>query len=787
MPLDAFLTRMRQAPDLAPNVARWHREAAREGLTADFPDWTPPAVRDAYAKAGVDRLWSHQREAADLARAGKHVAVVTPTASGKTLCYNLPVLASLLDPRPGRALFLFPTKALSRDQMAAFGKLLQAMPRQVRAGVFDGDTPPSERKVLRGAGDVIVTNPYMLHSGVLPHHVRWASLFRDLRYVVVDEMHTLTGVFGSHVANVLRRLRRICRHHGSDPTFILSSATIGNPGELAAGLVGSPVEVVSRCGAPAPERHLLVFNPPVVDAATGARASAAEESRRIAVESLRAGLQTIVFARSRNAVEVLTKYLKDAADKLGLPDEAVRGYRGGYLPNLRREVERGLRDGTVRAVVATNALELGIDIGGLDVVVIAGWPGRASSARQQAGRCGRRDRQGTAILVARSDPVDQYVVQHPETLTQGWAERAAIDPGNPLIFASQVRCAAFELPFKEGDLLWGEPRTTAVLEAMSAPGGPLHKSGGRYHWCDTSFPADTVSLDGAEIDNVTIVDQETRTILAEVDRPSAPFFVHEQAIYGHQGDTYYVEKLDWDGRRAYVRKIDTDHYTEAEAETEVRITASDEQVPMGTFGTSRGAVLVTTQVPLFKKIRYYTLENVGCGKISLPAEQMGTAAAWLDLGPELAERVRLLEGGRSQALRGVASLLRSVATVFLRCDRGDLRVHSEAQAGDTGLPRIVLFDRVPGGVGLAEAAFTSLRSILPAMEEIVRTCACSKGCPACVGPPGEVGAYGKDVAKELLAGLLRGCRETPVPAPRDLAAPIEDLRQTAAGAPTAGV
>lgn len=775
MPLDPFLDRMRKAPDLGPNVARWHREPPREGVTADFPGWTPAPVRDAFRRAGVERLWSHQREAAEHARAGRHVAVVTPTASGKSVCFHLPVLTALLDERPGRSLYLFPTKALSRDQMAAFGKLATGLPRDVRAGVFDGDTPPGERKALRAAGDVIVTNPYMLHSGVLPHHARWASLFRDLRHVVVDEMHTLTGVFGSHVGNVLRRLRRICRHHGSDPTFILCSATIGNPGELAEALIGSPVEVVSRCGAPAPERNLLVFNPPVVDAATGARASAVEESRRIAAEALRAGLQTIVFARSRTSVEVLTKYLKDTAGEMGLPDDAVRGYRGGYLPNLRRDVERGLREGTVRAVVATNALELGIDIGGLDVVVIAGWPGRASSARQQAGRCGRRDRQGTAILVARSDPADQYVVQHPEALTQGFAERAAIDPSNALIFESQLRCAAFELPFREGEEFHGNARTAEILGRMALPGGPLHRSGGRYHWCDTAFPADTVSLDGAEIDNVAIYDLDARVVLAEVDRPSAPFFVHEGAIYGHQGETFYVERFDWDGRRAYVRKVDCDYYTEAEAETEVRITATDAADDLATFSAARGAVLVTTQVPLFKKIRYYTLENVGCGAITLPAEQMGTAAAWLDVGPDLAARVRILEGGRSQALRGVAALVRSVATVFLRCDRADLRVHSEAQAAGSNLPRIVLFDRVPGGVGLAEATFASLRSILPAAEEIVRTCACARGCPACVGPPGDVGAYGKDVARELLAGLVRGCKASPVPVPVDLAAPVETV------------
>lgn len=779
MPLDAFLDRLRRAPDLGPHVASWHREPPREAVVAPFPEWAGADVRAAYARAGVTSLWSHQREAADLAHAGRHVAVVTPTASGKTTAFTLPVLASLLADPAGRSLFLFPTKALSRDQMAAFGELVRGLPRKITSGVFDGDTPPGERKALRASGDVVVTNPYMLHSGVLPHHARWASLFRDLRYVVVDEMHTLTGVFGSHVANVLRRLRRICRHHGSDPTFIFCSATIANPGELAASLIGSPVTVVDRCGAPSPERNLLLFNPPVVDEATGARAGATEESRRIAVEAMRAGLQTLVFARSRTSVEVLTKYLRDAGTELGLPEGAVRGYRGGYLPNLRREVEHGLRDGSVRAVVATNALELGIDIGGLDVVVVAGWPGRVSSARQQAGRCGRRDRPGTAVVVARSDPVDQWVVQHPESLLGGAAERAAIDPLNRLIFTNQVRCAAFELPFRDDETLEGAALTTEVLEGLAAPGGPLHREAGRYHWCDVAFPADTVSLDGFDVDDVVIYDVEARVVLAEVDRASSAFFVHEGAIYGHQGDTYLVERFDFDGRRAYVRRVDADHYTEAEAETEVRVLAQDDVDDLGAFSAGRGSVLVTTTVPLFKKIRYYTGENVGAGRISLPAEEMGTAAAWLDVGAELAARVRLLEGGRSQGLRGVASLLRSVATVFLRCDRTDLRVHAEAQSALTGLPRIVVFDRVPGGVGLAEAVHASFRSILPAMLDIVASCRCARGCPACVGPAGDVGAFGKDVARVLLEGLVAACREHPPSVPADLAPPAEDLRAVA--------
>ncbi len=516
----------------------------------------------------------------------------------------------------------------------------------------------------------------------------------------------------------------------------------------------------------------MLFNPPIVDAASGARMSAIDESRRIAGEALRAGLQTLVFARSRTSVEVLTKYLRDSAVEIGIDPESVRGYRGGYLPELRREVERGLRDGTVRGVVATNALELGIDIGGLDVVVLAGYPGRVASARQQAGRSGRRGRPGTAVLVARSDPLDQYLLQHPESLTSGRVERAALDPENRLILTNHVRCAAFELPFREGEMLGASARSTEVLEALAAPGGVLHRSGGRYHWADTSFPADTVSLDGADVDNVAIYDLEARVVLAEVDRASSPFFVHEGAIYGHQGETYYVERFDWDGRRAYVRKVDCDYYTEAEAEVEVRYLAEDDRRDLGSFSASRGAVLVTTQVPMFKKIRYYTGENVGAGEVRLPAERMGTAAAWIDVGPDLASEMRVLEGGRSQALRGIAALLRSVAPVFLRCDRGDLRVHAEARAAETGLPRVVAYDRVPGGVGLAESVFASLREIVRAMREIVEGCRCENGCPACVGPPGNVGAYGKDVARQLLAGLSQGCDEHPEPTPVDLAPPI---------------
>jgi DEAD/DEAH box helicase domain-containing protein len=395
-----------------------------------------------------------------------------------------------------------------------------------------------------------------------------------------------------------------------------------------------------------------------------------------------------------------------------------------------------------------------------------------ASARQQAGRSGRRGQTGTAVLVARSDPFDQYLLQHPEALVEGRVERAALDPGNQLIFTNHVRCAAFELPFKEGELLGGAAATTAVLDSLAAPGGPLHRSGGRFHWCDTSFPADGVSLDGMDVDNVAIYDEDARVVLAEVDRASSPFFVHEGAIYGHQGDTYYVERFDWDGRRAYVRKVDCDYYTEAEAEVEVRTVAEDAREEFGEFAAARGSVVVSTTVPMFKKIRYYTGENVGAGEIRLPAERMGTGACWIDVGPALAAEMRIMEGGRSQALRGVATLLRAVAPVFLRCDRGDLRVHAEARAAATELPRIVAYDRVPGGVGLAEGVHTALRSIVRAMREIVEACRCEKGCPGCVGPPGDVGAYGKEVARHLLTGLVRAIDATPEAVPRDLAPPV---------------
>ncbi len=475
---------------------------------------------------------------------------------------------------------------------------------------------------------------------------------------------------------------------------------------------------------------------------------------------------------------MLTKYLRDTARDLGLPEGVVRGYRGGYLPKLRREVEVGLRDGSVRLVVATNALELGIDIGRLDVVILTGYPGRVASARQQAGRSGRRDRPGTAVLVARSNPLDQYVLQHPEALLDGHAERAALDPKNRLILTNHVRCAAFELPFKEGetlcptDVLGHEERVTEALVELAAPDGPLHRFGGRYHWCDTSFPADSVSLNGFDIDNVAIYDLEARVVLAEVDRASSQFFVHEGAIYGHQGETYYVERFDWDGRRAYVRKVDCDYYTEAEAEVEVRTTAEDRSDDLGAFRATRGNVLVTTQVPMFKKIRYYTGENVGSDEVRLPAEQMGTGACWIDIGPQLATELRVMDGGRSQSLRGIAHLLRGVAPAFVRCDRGDLRVHSEARATATELPRIVVYDRVPNGVGLAEAVFTSLRSVIPAMRDIVDGCACRRGCPACVGPAASIGPHGKDTAARLLGALARACAEHPLLPPADLAPPV---------------
>ncbi len=777
--VDAIVRTLKSHPELKDRIVHWSKVPAREGKTADFPVGLDPRVVDVFRAAGTTRLWSHQARAVELALEGRDVLVSTPTASGKTLCYTLPVLQSLAESSgAARSLWMFPTKALSQDQSQALNAKIAAMGEDWHSYTYDGDTPPSVRRTLRERGHIVLTNPWMLHQGILPNHAKWAELFRELRYVVIDEVHTLSGVFGSSVANVLRRLVRVAKHYGSDPKFLLSSATLREPQSHARKLLGRPVEVVDEDGSPAAERVIALHNPPMLDPVAGLRANALEEARRLANVCVGPHHQTIFFCNRRTAVEVLTRYLKEAAPRLGLSPDEVRGYRGGYLPLLRREVEEGLRSGAVKVVVTTNALELGIDVGQLDVAVLVGYPGGQASFWQRAGRVGRRGKKSLVVMIARSDPVDQYVAQHPDYLTEAPRERIGLDPDNLVILSEELKCAAFELPFhasEGGDVAdFGPSENIAgILDYLADELSFLHFKDGTWYWTADAYPAQDVSLAGHDPDNVLVLDVETKNAIGEIDREGSIVGVHDGAIYQVEGETWKIEAFDYENRRAYAKKVDSDYFTDAQTDTEVRVLRLEERLVrwrepcLEDHSAWIGEVHVTTLATQYKKIRFYTRENVGAEDIHLPPEEVDTEAFALTLSEEAASELLLHAGDRGSAWHGLGELLRRVAPLFLRCQPGDLGLSTQVKSPHFKRPTIYLYDRVRGGVGLARALFAGHREVLAAALDVLRGCDCAKGCPACVGPSSEVGSEAKGTAELVLAHLLAE------PAPER--GPVEEL------------
>lgn len=737
--------------ELAAHFTHWRTLPVQPARYADFPPAIDPRLRRALASADIERLYSHQAEAISRVLEGRSVVIVTPTASGKTLCYNLPVLNAVLADPGTRALYLFPTKALSQDQLDELHGLIGALDADIKTFTYDGDTPQSARRAVRAAGHIVVSNPDMLHTGILPHHTKWVKLFENLRYVVIDELHHYRGVFGSHLANVVRRLRRVCRFYGADPVFICCSATIANPRELAEAIVGSPVELVEESGAPSGEKVIALYNPPVVNRELGIRRSALQAARGLASRLIAGGVQTIVFAASRVKVELLTTYLRESLrPKPGEPAR-IRGYRGGYLPLERREIERDLRSGEVRGVVATNALELGIDIGGLDASVLTGYPGTLASTWQQFGRAGRRTDLSFAVLVASSSPLDQYVVNHPEYLFERPVEAGLVNPDNLYILASHLKCAAFELPFSEGE---GFGAHTPELLDLLCEEGVLHRSNGRYHWMSEAYPAEEVSLRSAFTDNFVVIEEGPKPrVIGEVDRPSAPMLVHEEAIYIHQGQQYHVERLDWEEGKAYVRRVNVDYYTDANLAVDLRVLECTESSGAAGCERSHGEVAVTYLATIFKKIKLDTHENVGWGKIRLPQEDMHTTAYWLSLPSHLA--ADLSREQAEGALRGLANVLLNVAPLFLMCDPRDIRVVSQTRSPATDAPTVFIYDNYPGGVGFSPRLYEVHADLLRASSELVAACPCEAGCPSCVGPRLEVGAETKGTVLRLLAAMTR--------------------------------
>jgi DEAD/DEAH box helicase domain-containing protein len=726
------------------------RQPARPGEFAEFPETLAPVLQKALVARGIDRLYTHQAEAFSQAAAGRNTVIVTPTASGKTLCYNLPVLNGLLADPNARAMYLFPTKALAGDQLVEFQKAVDAMGSDLRAFTYDGDTPQDARRAIRERANVVFTNPDMLHSGVLPHHTKWAKAFENLRYVVIDELHYYRGVYGSHLANLLRRLKRVCEFYGSSPQFICCSATIANPKELAEALTGLPFELVERNGAPSGDKYVVFYNPPVVNKALGIRRSYLNETRRMARELLDRGQQTLVFANSRLATEILLTYLKD--DYSG-----VRGYRGGYLPKERREIESQLRDGNIRAVVATNALELGIDIGSLDAVVMAGYPGTIASTWQRAGRAGRRQTASLAVLVASSAPLDQYIVEHPEYFFDRPSEHAYINPDNLEILLSHLKCAAFELPIRDGEK-FGQHDTGDLCQFLRDL-KLLHHSGSTWNWTSDTYPADAVSLRSVSSDNFVVVDiSGDHQVIAEVSFTAALTTLYGKAIYLHDARQYQVERFDYEGRKAYVRRVDSDYFTDAIDYTQVKELEEAESSPAGGVKVAHGDVRLNRQIVGFKKIKFYTMENVGAGNLSMPEQEMHTTAFWLHFPAEFLARFNdLSPSDRQGGLVALSALLRTVGALCVMCDPRDLGVSiTEDIAGALTAfePNLYLYDNYPGGIGQSAALYKLAPRLLDGAAKLLAACPCEAGCPSCVGPVGEVGERGKEVAERILKELL---------------------------------
>ncbi len=756
MSLEAFLDALRADRSLADNVVSWTSTPGRNGSYAEFPDRVPQALRDVLKERGITRLYSHQAAVCSHALAGRDTLIVTPTASGKSLAYNLPVFSSILTDDPDKrptALYLFPTKALSQDQVAELHSLATALGDEIGCHTYDGDTPPDERRIARDRCDVLVTNPYMLHVGILPNHARWVSFFRRLRYIVVDELHHYKGVFGSSVANVLRRLVRIANHHGGRPIFIACSATIREPARHFERLTGRTPALVDVNGAPSAERHHVFYNPPVTVPALGIRARAIDHVRKLARQLMQHEVPSIVFGRSRSRVEVVTKYLRDSARELGIPESKVATYRGGYLPQLRRDIEQGLRGGSIRMVAATNALELGVDIGALDAVVMMGYPGTVASYFQQAGRAGRRSGISLSLLVGTSVPLDQFVLTHPERILSGLSESPVINPDNPILLAQHLKCAAFELPFRCGDPFGSSAEAPELLKWLASEGGVLLERGDRYHWMAEAYPAQEVSLDFVDPDSFVVLDVKDNTSLGMVARSDAATTIHKDAIYQHQGEQYHVEKLDWDGRRAYARAAQVDWYTDAETETKVSVLTEDERMETAAAIEGRGDVHVTTLATVFKRIRFYTHETLDSGAIQLPPEELDTTAMWFALSEEVIVAARLRDGSRSGAVPGIAYLLRGLAPIFVRCSPADIKGFGEFENDHFQRPVIMLMDAVRGGVGLAEVFFERRRDLLSAARDAVARCPCEIGCPSCIGL-NRGGRESKDAAQAVLDVLI---------------------------------
>lgn len=740
-----LLNEWKQDPVMRERIVHWHTIEEKKAILSDFPIDLDPSIKEALKGRGINQLYSHQRQAFDIARQGHSFTAITPTASGKSLCYHLPVLQSIIEDPSSRALYLFPTKALAQDQKSDLNLLIEQMKQDILSYTYDGDTSPAIRTKVRKAGHIVLTNPDMLHSGILPHHTKWVSLFENLKYIVVDELHTYKGVFGSHVAHVLRRLMRICHYYGSNPVFICTSATIANPKELAESLTNEKHKLIDHNGAPSGKKNFVFYNPPIVHPTFGVRRSAILEVRDLAKRLYNDGIQTIVFAKSRVRVEMLVTYLKELTKKK-IHDDSIRGYRGGYLPSERRQIEKGLRDGSIQTVVSTNALELGVDIGQLQACIMTGYPGNIASAWQQAGRAGRRQDEALILYVAQSTALDQYIVNHPSFILGQSPEEARIHPDNLVILMDHLKCASFELPFKTTDQ-YGEFEIQELLAYLEEE-GILVRTSDKWHWMSDRFPAHEISLRSASQENVIIIDQTipaATKVIGEMDRYSAMTLLHEEAIYLHQGIQFQVEKLDWEEKKAFVREVDVDYFTDANLAVELKVMSEDQEKSFRKGSVFYGDVSILAMATIFKKIRFDTHDNIGSGPIQLPPEELHTSSSWLSFERPQGWTDAML----TDAMTGAATSIASFIPLFVHCDRRDIHVVPQVKSIHAELPTFFVYDSYPGGIGISERVYEVWPELLSHVEQHVNGCPCDQGCPACIGPQESIVGLKNEVLRLL--------------------------------------
>ncbi len=718
-----------------------------------------PALEAALRSAGISDLYSHQAEAINALGRGENIIVSTPAASGKSLCYHLPVLEALLEDRAAYAMYLFPAKALARDQARSFEKLIPESAR-LRFGVFDGDTPSEDRADVRRSSRLVLTNPDMLHVGILPNHRTWYHVLRGLRYVVIDEAHIYRGVFGSHVANVIRRLRRLCRRFGNEPQFILCSATTANPGEHAESLTGLPFTVIQDDGSPFGGKDFVFWNPPMIDLANGSRRSTNSEASAIFAELIRRRVRTLAFVRSRRAAELLYVYTRD---KLMESDptaaDRISPYRASYLPEDRRRIERDLADGRLLGLSTTNAMELGIDIGDLEATVLTGYPGSIASSWQQAGRSGRRGQRALTMLLALDNPLDQYLMLHPEAFFGKPHESARISPTNPYVLKPQLLCAAYESPLDPDDADLFDTDISIEADELEEEGF-LHSRAGRWHLDpQVTYPAQDVNIRSTSATSYTLVEEDSGVVLETVDEDSAFLQLHPGAVYLHQGQPFLISRLDLESKTAYAAKTDVPYYTEVRDYTETRVLRTFKQKRVAGTMAYLGEVAVTTTVVGFTKRAHFTSEPLGDEYVSLPPRSFNTVSLWFDVPPDTLGRIRDDGADLAGGLHATEHAAIGVLPIFALCDRNDIGGISTPLHPDTGRPQVFIHDGHPGGVGIAERGYDVIDELWRATLEVISACPCLSGCPSCIQSPkcgNNNQPLDKAVARLVLGEILAG-------------------------------